>query len=306
MPPLLTRPVALISLQLLAFWPVWHWYVRRMLDPSDEPCGVIALVTAAGFILFGKWKPSLAIEKKHLLLPALLTALYAATFHLAPMSISAGLAMTAMTALISICTSKRIFQPGLWLLLMLALPIMASLQFYAGFPLRVVVGETAAILLQLSGLPVVLDGTLLCWDGHAVAVDAPCSGIKMLWAGYYMTAAMSCLFQWRPRRILFFFLITLIVVILGNTLRATALFYAEAGLIALPAWTHQGMGLCVFMLMMLAIAGLGVAKNKITFYPSRLPVIFARSGGGKILKRACYSSGFATPGSNKSNPNPGA
>jgi hypothetical protein len=50
----------------------------------------------------------------------------------------------------------------------------------------------------------------------------------------------------------------------------------------------------------------GSSKNKITFYPSRLQVIFARSGGGKILERACYSCGFATPGANKSNPNPNA
>jgi hypothetical protein len=50
----------------------------------------------------------------------------------------------------------------------------------------------------------------------------------------------------------------------------------------------------------------GSRKNKITFYPSRLQAIFARSGGGKILERACYSCGFATPGANKSNPNPNA
>jgi hypothetical protein len=50
----------------------------------------------------------------------------------------------------------------------------------------------------------------------------------------------------------------------------------------------------------------GSRKNKITFYPSQLQVIFARSGGGKILERACYSCGFATPGANKSNPNPNA
>jgi hypothetical protein len=53
-------------------------------------------------------------------------------------------------------------------------------------------------------------------------------------------------------------------------------------------------------------AAKGSRKNKITFYPFRLQVIFARSGGGKILERACYSYGFATPGANKSNPNPGA
>jgi exosortase len=263
MPSLLTRPLALITVQSLAFWPVWQWYVRRMLDPSDEPYGIVALVTAAGIVFFGRQKPPLFIEKKYLLLPALLTALYAATFHHAPMISSAGVAMTAMAVLISICTSNRIFRTGLWLLLMLALPIMASLQFYAGFPLRWVVGKLAVALLQLSGLPAVLDGTQLFWNGHAVGIDAPCSGIKMLWAGYYMTAAMACSFRWRTERTLFFFLITLIVVILGNALRATALFYVESGLIALPPWTHQGMGLCVFLLMMFAIAGLGIKYDAV-------------------------------------------
>ena len=49
---------------------------------------------------------------------------------------------------------------------------------------------------------------------------------------------------------------------------------------------------------------LRVRKNKITFYPSRIEVIFVRSGDGKMLKRASCSSGFAIPGSNKSNLNP--
>lgn len=263
MATLLTRPLTLITVQLLAFWPVWQWYLRRMLDPSDEPYGVVALVTAAGFVLFGRWKPTPAIGKKVLLIPALLTALYAATFHTAPMIVSAGVAMTALAALISSCTSNRTLRPGLWLLLMLALPVMASLQFYASFPLRMVVGKAAAALLQLTGLPVVLDGTLLCWNGHAVGIDTPCSGIKMLWAGFYMTAIMSCFFRWRQGRSLFFCLITLVVVILGNTLRATALFYVEAGRIALPAWIHQGIGLCVFILIVLAIAGLGIKYDRV-------------------------------------------
>jgi hypothetical protein len=47
-------------------------------------------------------------------------------------------------------------------------------------------------------------------------------------------------------------------------------------------------------------------KNNFPFYPSRLQAIFARSGGVKNLQRACYSYGFATPGANKANPNPGA
>jgi hypothetical protein len=47
-------------------------------------------------------------------------------------------------------------------------------------------------------------------------------------------------------------------------------------------------------------------KNNFHIYASRLQAIFARSGGAKILKRACYSSGFGAPGANKADPNPGA
>ena len=42
---------ALLVLQALAFWPVWQWYLRRMVDGSDEPFGVLALLSAIAIIL---------------------------------------------------------------------------------------------------------------------------------------------------------------------------------------------------------------------------------------------------------------
>jgi uncharacterized protein GlcG (DUF336 family) len=46
--------------------------------------------------------------------------------------------------------------------------------------------------------------------------------------------------------------------------------------------------------------------QKLLIYASRLRAIIARSGGVKILKRDCYSSGFGASGANKAYPNPGA
>ena len=41
----------LIVVQVLSLWPVWSWYLSRMLDRSDEPWGVLALVTALVYLV---------------------------------------------------------------------------------------------------------------------------------------------------------------------------------------------------------------------------------------------------------------
>ncbi|WP_034923523.1 archaeosortase/exosortase family protein, partial [Candidatus Accumulibacter vicinus] len=66
-----------------------------------------------------------------------------------------------------------------------------SLQFYGGYPLRVLAGSLAVALLQLNGLAVERAGAVLLWDGRQIAIDAPCSGLRMLWAGAYLMAAAA-------------------------------------------------------------------------------------------------------------------
>jgi len=44
------RTTTVIVLLLLAFWPVWHWYAKRMIDGSDAPWGLLALATAIGYL----------------------------------------------------------------------------------------------------------------------------------------------------------------------------------------------------------------------------------------------------------------
>jgi hypothetical protein len=41
----------LLTAQLIAYWPVWRWYVSRLADTSDEPWGLLALGTALLFLL---------------------------------------------------------------------------------------------------------------------------------------------------------------------------------------------------------------------------------------------------------------
>ena len=44
------HPAAAIIVLLAAFWPVWVWYARRIVDGSDEPLGLGALAVAGWLV----------------------------------------------------------------------------------------------------------------------------------------------------------------------------------------------------------------------------------------------------------------
>ena len=132
-----------------------------------------------------------------------------------------------------------------WLLILLSLPVMPSLQFYCGYPLRRLAALAAALLLRMQGLPVVADGAALEWAGRQISVDAPCSGLKMLWTALVLGAAVSCQSRWGWRGTAATGLLALTVSLAANTWRACALFFVETNP-AMPAWLHEGVGLVCF------------------------------------------------------------
>ena len=76
-------------------------------------------------------------------------------------------------------------------LAVLALPLLASLQFYAGYPLRVRHGRGQP-LAAAAGLQRWRAPAPACWiDGRLVIVDAPCSGVQMVWFGYFTACAVA-------------------------------------------------------------------------------------------------------------------
>jgi hypothetical protein len=96
------------------------------------------------------------------LLPGLaLIAYAAATLAGLPMALRALCAALALVSLASAWRLGRRLDLSLLGLAVLALPLTATLQFYAGYPLRVVAGHLAVVLLQSNGLAVVLDGAVL-------------------------------------------------------------------------------------------------------------------------------------------------
>ncbi|HKP92378.1 MAG TPA: archaeosortase/exosortase family protein, partial [Chthoniobacterales bacterium] len=100
------------------------------------------------------------------------------------------------------------------------------------------------------------EGTLLHWRGETILVDAPCSGIRMLWFGLYLTAALAAFGQLNTRPSCIALVAALPVVIGANVVRATALFFKEAQIVPLPQWTHTGVGVLVFGGALLLIVGL--------------------------------------------------
>jgi len=149
-------------------------------------------------------------------------------------------------------------------LLLLALPVVASLQFYLGFPMRAVVAKLAAPMLQINGFAVVAEGASLNWNGDPILIDAPCSGVKMLWTGFYLTCALAWYYKLNAKRTSLACAAALAAIIIGNTFRAAALFYVESGAakLTLPDWTHEGVGVVVFAATAIAIAWLAMTINQ--------------------------------------------
>ena len=141
-------------------------------------------------------------------------------------------------------------------LLVLSLPVVATVQFYLGFPLRALAAEATVLALRALHFPVTREGTLLHWRGESVLVDAPCSGVRMLWFGLYFAAALAAMARLDNRRSLIALITAFVLVIAANVVRAAALFFKEAQIVALPDWTHTGAGLILFAGALLIIVRL--------------------------------------------------
>jgi exosortase len=261
-PSHLIRAETLLAFELLAFWPVWRWYIHRLNDQSDEAWGIVALVTAVAFVFWHKRESDSDVPRSalpaplRLMLPSTLLLFYSLSYHFLSPLPRASIAVTAVAATVSAMRFGRRLYLGVWGLLLLALPVVASLQFYLGFPMRAVVAKLAAPMLQINGFAVVAEGASLNWNGDPILIDAPCSGVKMLWTGFYLTFALACYYKLNARRTALACAAALAAIIIGNTFRAAALFYVESGAanLPLPDWTHEGVGVVIFAATAIAIA----------------------------------------------------
>jgi exosortase/archaeosortase family protein len=234
----------------LATWESWWWYARRIAEAPEELVA-LGVVIAAGAIV-----PALRLRRAAegvrlgataLLGLAALLLLHAASHGLLPPIVRATAAMAATVACGCAALAGRWPPVALWAAVALALPVLPSLQYTLGYPMRIVSAALTALLLQMQGLAVESQGTLLVWRGELIQFDAPCSGVRMLWAGLLLALLGCVALRLDLLRMLLAVAAALVLTLLANVLRATSLFVIEAGLVAQPpAWWHEGIGLVAF------------------------------------------------------------
>ncbi len=143
--------------------------------------------------------------------------------------------------------------PGVSILLGLSLPVVATMQFYLGYPMRVVATGLASTTLHLLSIPVRRVGTQLLFEGATLGVDAPCSGVRMLWMSALFAAVVSGIFRLGWTASVGLITSAALVALLANSLRATLLFFPESGMVHLPSWCHEGTGLALHVLGMIVL-----------------------------------------------------
>lgn len=249
-----TAPAALwLGLLAAALAPTWWWMGQRMVDGSDDPLGLVALA-ALGWLAWRCRHHLRAAPRLPWLAFALAAALLStATLGVLPPLASALLGLLALGGGLAAFLPSTVASAPVLGLSILSLPLLASLQFYAGYPLRVITAEASRWLLA-TGFVVERTGTALRVDGHLVIVDAPCSGVQMLWLGYF-TACVVALAAGRANKSFLARLpLASLLVLAGNVLRNAVLVALEAAGTRLPAWTHDGVGLTVLAVVCAAIA----------------------------------------------------
>lgn len=249
-------PLGWLALQVAALWPHWAWAAARVADGSDDPLGVAALGVL--LILVARLAPRLRAVPRPLWLGLALGASLAATVAglVAPPLFGALLAALACAA------GLRAFLPAgqatlaLAGLAVLALPLLSSLQFYAGHPLRLLTAQASTWVLQALGLAAQRTGTAMQVEGRLIIVDAPCSGVQMVWMAYFCACAVAA---WRATddRVLLRRLPWVgVLVLCGNVLRNSLLVGLEARQDAVSDAVHQGVGLVVLAGVCAAVVAL--------------------------------------------------
>lgn len=242
--------IYILAALLAATWPVWRWMTHRFADGSGDMWELLAAFTALTVMLRDRdLRPSVA----SLSLPAALLLAYAASYSVLSPLPRGLLAMAAIgTAISTLWYGKRI-DVALCGLLLICLPVMASLNFYLGYPLRVAAGSITEVLLQMNGIAALREGAQLEWNGRSIAFDAPCSGVKMLWTGAYLSFSLSAMMRLSALRTAALAALSVVVVIVANAIRATSLFYVKAGIFEGPELLHDAIGVVMFAFAAVAV-----------------------------------------------------
>lgn len=257
----LTQPTGLaalpagawLALQAAALWPHAAWATGRMSDGSDDPLGLAAI--AMGAILLARLAPDLRDRAQPGWLAASLALTAGATaalWSLPPLA-AALLAALAFGAALAAWLPEQAPRLSLAGLALLALPLLASLQFYAGYPLRLLTAQLSTWALQAAGMDAATSGAAMTVAGRLVIVDAPCSGVQMAWLGYFCAFAAAGWVGLRDGALLRRLPVVGLIVMAGNVVRNSVLVALESRPEGLGAGAHEAIGFVVLSVVCSAV-----------------------------------------------------
>jgi exosortase/archaeosortase family protein len=254
--PTYLSPLGWLALQAIALWPHGLWAARRVADGSDDPLGLLALAAVLGIAARMAGRMRLGPR------PGWLAAAIAATLGanaalwFAPPLLAAVVAALALFAGLAAWWPEAKPRAPIAMLLVLALPIVASLQYYAGYPLRVVTAQASTWLLQVAGFAAERTGTAMTVAGQLVIVDAPCSGVQLAWFGYFAAALTAAFAGLREAAFLRRLPLVGAIVLGGNVLRNSVLVALETRPAGLSAAAHEAIGLAALAVVCIAVIAL--------------------------------------------------
>lgn len=250
--PRLDARLAIVLLPVV-FWDSWRLLAGRFGDGlSAVPLGLVGLAVALPAlrrIRAGEAEPVPLAPLSAVL------ALNAAASLWAPVLAAVAVAVVATALLCRHVAGARLAWAPLAGFALLALPVLPSLDFYLAYPMRLAGAALAASMLRLNGLAVGLDGVALSWNGSLLLFDAACSGIRMLWASFFLVSGIGLAAGFGPCRYAFALAVALVLAVTGNAVRAASLFYVENGFVERLQGPvgHEAVGILSFLMLAVAI-----------------------------------------------------
>lgn len=229
---------------VVACWHAWRGLAIRI-DSLAEALPLLLVMAALVLPLLSRTHPRNRVPVTPL---TLLLLAYGVMTMFAPPIASCACAAIAACYCLHAASGTCVPCASFWGLVLLALPVLPTLEFYAAYPVRLAAIESTASLLRMNGVAVQVEGLALRFGEQLVQFDAPCSGVRMLWSCWFLASALAHLYRFNALRYAGALLMATVLAVAGNILRATSLFYLEADLLTFEPWPwlHEGVGLVAF------------------------------------------------------------
>lgn len=261
--PVLLAAPAWLALHALALWPHGVYLAARAFDGSDDPLGLLALISVAALVVAQRQQLRLTPHMSWLLVSiALALAANGLWWAGVPALLASLIAAASLACALGAwwpAAQPRLPVTGL---VVLALPWIASLQFYLGWPLRVLTAQLSAWGLQAAGFDAVRSGASMLVSGRLVIVDAPCSGVQMAWFAYFTACAVAAASGLRDGAFARRAAAVGAIVLGGNVLRNTVLVALESRPDGLAAAWHEAIGLAALALVCTAALALMTSSRR--------------------------------------------